>query len=75
MGLFTLVLGISMALRLNEILLAVFALILGGVTGELLRLESRMDNLSISLKRNLKLGDDRFSEGLITAFLMFCMKR
>lgn len=73
MGLFTLVLGISMALKLNELLLAVFALILGGVTGELLRLESRMDNLSISLKRSLKMGDDRFSEGLITAFLMFCM--
>lgn len=73
MGLFTLFLGISMALKLNAILLAVFALILGGITGELLRLETRMDSLSSILKRNLKLGDDRFSEGLITAFLMFCM--
>lgn len=73
MGLFTLFLGVSMALKMNEILLAVFALILGGVTGELLRLEVRMNNLAGTLKSSLKFGDARFTEGLVTAFLMFCM--
>lgn len=73
MGLFTLFLGVSMALKMNEILLAVFALILGGVAGELLRLEVRMNNLAGTLKTNLKFGDARFTDGLITAFLMFCM--
>lgn len=73
MGLFTLFLGVSMALKMNEILLGVFALILGGIMGELLRLEMRMNNLAGSLKNNLKFGDARFTEGLVTAFLMFCM--
>ena len=73
MGLFTLFLGVSMALKMNEILLAVFALILGGITGELLRLEARMGNLAVTLKHRFRLGDARFTEGLVTAFLMFCM--
>ncbi|SDB89250.1 DUF554 domain-containing protein [Williamwhitmania taraxaci] len=73
MGLFTLFLGVSMALKMNEILLAIFALILGGITGELLRLETRMNGLGETIKRRIKFGDARFTEGLVTAFLMFCM--
>ena len=72
-GLFTLVLGIQMSLKITAPLLVVFSLIAGGLTGEYFRLEERMNSLGDTIKAKFKLGSDRFTEGLITAFLLFCM--
>ena len=72
-GLFTLVLGAWMALKITEPLLVVFSLIAGGLTGEYLRLEDRMNRFGDFLKTKFKLGNERFTEGLVTSFLLFCM--
>jgi len=72
-GLFTLVLGLSMAIKTNEPLLVVFSLILGVLSGTLLDLQSRLDNLSNRLKNRFKISGNRFSEGLVVAFLLYCM--
>ncbi len=72
-GLFTLFIGIQMSLKTQNLLIMVFSIILGSITGELLRLEERMESLSEKLKTKLKSKNDRFTEGLITAFLLFCM--
>jgi Uncharacterized membrane protein, possible Na+ channel or pump len=72
-GLFTLVLGIQMSLKITEPLLVVFSLIAGGLTGERLQLEDRMNRLGDFLKTKFKRGNERFTEGLVTAFLLFCM--
>lgn len=72
-GLFTLFLGISMALKTDNILLLIFSLVLGGLTGEVLRIDKGIERLSESLRKKLKTRNDRFSEGLITSFLLFCM--
>lgn len=72
-GLFTLVLGIQMALKITVPLLVVFSLIAGGLTGEFLRIERRMNILGESLKNRFKFRNENFTEGLITAFLLFCM--
>lgn len=72
-GLFTLAIGISMVWDLKHILIVVGSLALGALGGELLQLEKRTDTLSELLRRKLKLGHDRFSEGIVTSFLLFCV--
>ncbi len=73
LGVFTLYLGVKMALEGKELLYIIFSLILGVLTGQWLRLEERTNALSDKLKGRLKIKNELFTEGLITAFLMFCM--
>jgi len=72
-GLFTLFLGISMALKTTHVLHMIFALITGAVIGELLRLDNAMEKFGNFLKTKLKIGNEKFTEGLLTAFLLYCM--
>ena len=72
-GLFTLFLGVKMALASEEILLLIFSLVLGSLTGEALKLNRKIERFSNYLKKRLKTGNERFSEGLISAFLLYCM--
>ncbi|SFE58385.1 DUF554 domain-containing protein [Thermophagus xiamenensis] len=72
-GLFTLTLGISMFLNSQWILTVILALLFGSITGSVLKLEEKTDILGGSIKEKLHFQDERFTEGLVTAFLMFCM--
>lgn len=72
LGLFTCYMGISMSLESNEPLIMVLALIFGGITGELLQLDQRVHLLIDGLKKRFN-GSGKFTEGLITAFLLFCV--
>lgn len=72
-GLFTLAIGISMVWELNHILIVVGSLAIGALYGEFFRLEQRTDKLSELLRTKLKLGNERFTEGLVTSFLLFCV--
>lgn len=72
-GIFTLYLGVSMALKANELLLMVFSLVVGSLIGEGLRLEDRVESLSELLKRKIGSKEDKFSTGFVTAFMLFCL--
>jgi uncharacterized membrane protein YqgA involved in biofilm formation len=74
-GLGTILIGLKMALRLPDgyMLVIIFSMILGGIFGELIHLDDWMYGLSEKLKNSLGLTESRFSEGLITAFLLFCI--
>jgi len=72
-GLFTLILGMQMSLKINAPFIVALSLITGGLVGELCRLEERMNRLGDYMKMRFKIGNERFTEGLITAFLLFCM--
>ena len=72
-GLFTLVIGIAMALKGQEMLLIVFSLIIGTVMGEGLNIDLKVEALSQRIRTVFKVGNPKFSEGLITSFLLFCM--
>jgi len=72
-GIFTIFLGIVMALKSDAYLVIVLSLISGSLIGEALKIEIWMDNLGKKLKARLKSKNDKFSEGLVTAFLLFCM--
>jgi len=72
-GLFTLYIGISMSLKANELLFMVLSLVLGSITGELLNLEKITNQISNRIKKLTKSENAKFTEGLITSFLLFCM--
>jgi hypothetical protein len=72
-GLFTIFLGVKMALETNNIMVMVFSLLIGTLLGEWWNLEKGMDNLAGFIKKKVKSKNEGFSEGFITAFLVFCM--
>lgn len=71
LGLAVVAIGLRMALEAQHALLAIGCLLLGGVTGELLRIEQRLDNLAEALRRMLRSDSSRFVEGFVTASLLY----
>jgi len=73
MGIFTLFLGVSMALKSTHVLHLVMALITGSLIGEWLNLQKGMERFSVWIKNKIKLKNDKFTDGLLTAFLLYCV--
>lgn len=72
-GLFTIFLGVKMALETQNIMVMIFSLLIGTLLGEWWNLEKGMGKFAEWIKKKVKSGNDRFAEGFITAFLVFCM--
>jgi len=72
-GLFTLYLGFSMAMRTENLLILIGSTVSGAIIGELLDIEKQINRLGNFLKRRLKSSNAKFTDGLVTAFLLFCM--
>jgi len=72
-GLFTLAIGISMVYNMQHILIVVGSLAVGSLLGEWMNLEKGVERVSQHMKTKFRVGNDRFSEGLITAFLLYCI--
>ncbi len=72
-GLCVLVIGLDMALKYGSIILVVFSVLLGALTGELLRLDQKMTSFGDWLKGRIKSKDAYFTDGFVTASLIFCI--
>ena len=74
LGIFTLFLGVWMSINLDGefILVVVLSLVLGAILGELLLIEQKL-NLWLNRFNSGESSEKSFSEGLITAFLLFCV--
>ena len=58
----------------NHTMLIVISLVLGGLAGELINIEKRLDSLGDKLKKAVKAGNDnKFVDGFVTASLIFCI--
>ena len=58
----------------NGTLLLVLSLVFGGIIGELINIEKRMDSLGNRLKKAVKAGNDsNFVEGFVAATLVICI--
>ena len=73
LGLCTVVIGFTMTLKSDNPLVLVLSVVLGGIAGELLSLEKRIDKLGDFIKKKLKSKNDSFTEGLVSSFLIFCI--
>lgn len=72
-GLFTLYLGFSMAIKSTHVLQLVFSLITGSLIGEWIRIDRGMEKFADWVKTKFKNSHDHFTDGLLTAFLLYCM--
>jgi uncharacterized protein len=72
-GLATLIIGLQMALKMDHPLIVIFSLVLGGAAGALCDLEGRFDRLGETIKRLLRSRDSLFTDGFVTASLLYCV--
>ena len=70
-GLGTLVIGFSMALKTNELLILIFSLIIGAIIGEATQLQARSEKFASRFSKSTT--NNKFAEGLVTTFVLFCI--
>jgi len=74
LGLFTCVLGAKMGFEMQRPLVVILSLILGGIIGEILKIEAFLENIGTKLRRLTKVqGEASFVQGFVTASLLFCV--
>lgn len=73
LGLCVLLIGIQMALKVENILIVIFAVLLGGITGELLRLDTILERMGNWVKRKIGSKNEKFTDGLVTTSLIYCI--
>lgn len=74
-GLGVLLIGIQMALETSNVIIVIISLVLGGIIGELVRLEYWLEQLGQWLqdKFSKEHGENLFAKGFITASLVYCV--
>ena len=74
-GLMTFVIGMQEAFESHNLVFPLVALIAGGVIGELLQIEERLEGLGERLRRRFEKADapSTFTEGFVAASLLFCI--
>lgn len=72
LGLAVLLIGAQLALKSKEPMIVIGSLIGGGVLGELLGIEARLEALGALLGERFK-GSGRIAEGFVTATLLYCV--
>ena len=73
MGLFTILVGIKMALGGEELILALISLALGSMLGEWINIEDRLEKFAFSLEERFHLTEYSSAKGFIHASLLFCV--
>ena len=77
MSLVVVALGVKMALETSNILIVLGSITLGGITGEILHLQKKLDSLGNFLEMKISkypfFSRGKFSQGFVTASLVFCV--
>ncbi len=75
LGLASLLIGLQMALKTNNILLVIFSLVIGGIIGEVMGIEEGLERFGkrVQLKLKNNTTSERFVEGFVTASLLYCV--
>ncbi|MGB2783798.1 MAG: DUF554 domain-containing protein [Atribacterota bacterium] len=75
LGLASLLIGMQMALKTDNILLLIFSLVIGGIIGEMMGIEEGLERFGEKVKLKIKNNTDseKFVEGFVTASLLYCV--
>lgn len=73
LGLFTIIIGVSMCFNFQNYVIVIISLILGSNFGNYFNLDFVIKNLTKNLKEKLKINSNNFTEGILTSFLLFCV--
>lgn len=72
-GLVAIGFGVQMAFKSTNILILIASISIGGIIGETLSLEKRINDILLHVNSFFKLGKDNFVEGFVTSSLLFCV--
>ncbi len=72
LGLAVLLIGLQLALKSNQIMIVIGSLIFGGLIGEALGIEKRLEDFGSHLQKRFS-GMSKISEGFVTASLLYCV--
>jgi len=73
LGLAVILIGISMAIKTNNVLIVAGSMILGGLLGEVIDIEAALDRFGEWLKLKFRSGSGTFVTGFVTASLVYCV--
>lgn len=73
LGLFTLVIGVSMAVQSQELILVLISLAAGAICGEWINIEDHLERFGKWLEKKLRLTEGSPAKGFIYASLLFCV--
>ena len=65
--------GVTMALKTQNILLVIVSMVLGGLVGELLDIDARLERMGALLTQRLGAQYGNVGQGFVTASLVFCV--
>lgn len=65
--------GIMSAMEFTNILLLIISLVIGGIIGELVDIEKRLDRLGAALENRFAKGHGEIAKGFVTTSLMYCV--
>lgn len=72
LGLGVMIIGISMALKTQSIIIMLVSLLFGAVIGELINIEKQLKRLGDTIGSRMKKKDNNVSQGFVSASLLFC---
>jgi uncharacterized membrane protein YqgA involved in biofilm formation len=75
LGLMTMVIGVQMAIGTRNILIVLASILVGGIVGEMLGIQARLDAIGKRLEERFARGQKvgTFTRGFVTASLVFCV--
>jgi len=73
MGLFTLLVGVRMAIQGEALIMVLISLALGAMLGEWMNIEDRLERFGLWLETRLHLTEQSPAKGFINASLLFCV--
>ena len=72
LGLAVLLIGLKLAMQSQQVMIVIGSLILGGLIGEALGIEKRLEAFGVGLQKRFS-GAGKIAEGFVTASLLYCV--
>ncbi|KJS86961.1 MAG: membrane protein [Peptococcaceae bacterium BICA1-8] len=72
-GLATFLIGLKMGFKANNELIVILSLVLGGILGEILKLDYHLDAFGEALQKRVGSEDGDFVKGFVSSSLIFCI--
>ena len=73
LGLFTLYVGMNMTFQTKHSIAVLLSLVIGSIIGDLLGLDTKLNNLGDVIKAKTHSKNSRFTQGFVTATLLYCI--
>ena len=73
LSLVVMLIGLSMALKTENLLIVTLSIVSGAILGEIMRIEERLNRLGETLEKRFGSGDGDFTKAFVSASLIYCV--